>query len=219
MVVLGVSGRRQDASAALAVDGTLVAAACESSLIGRAAGGYRMNGPPSAATAACLRKAGLRASDITQVVVADDRVWACDQMKLNVSPWSGASAVRPRGAELEGDHDLLAGLLERPVARVGSGFAAAVQAVLSASDPCAPVVVLDGKGRGEAVTYRRAGSRLQPAHVVAGFSDVIASTGQICETLGLGRHDLQGLALLGHGETPVWEEQLRRAWHLNGDVS
>src|SRR5262245_59484056 len=98
-VVLGISGRRADASAALAVDGRLVAAACESSLIGRAAAGYHAGGPPPSATAACLRRAGLKASDITQIVVVDE----CEDRLVEwAGPWRDLDPFVFDGSTLTG---------------------------------------------------------------------------------------------------------------------
>lgn len=155
MVVLGVSGGRTDAAAALAIDGRIVAAACESSLIGRAAAGYHAGGPPPTATAACLRRAGLKASDITQIVVVegDTHDGHADRLVESAQPWAGRDPSTHDGsASLRGldaaRHEyaaILVGLLDRPVARIGATFAAAVHAALSAADDQPAVVVLDAR--------------------------------------------------------------------------
>jgi carbamoyltransferase len=220
MVVLGVSGRREDASVALAVDGRLVAAACESSMIGRSAAGYGAGGPPPAATAACLQRAGLRAADITTVVVADERMQPADRVvPAPDRPWGGASAADTaslRWVVPAVNGELLRGLLERPVAFVGATFAAAVQAALTTPDAHPAVIVLDATPARDGAAYAWTNGRLQPSTAIRGFGELMAAAGRFNEALGLGRgRDIEGLALLAHGESAPWAERFRSAWELN----
>lgn len=69
MVVLGISGSKRDAAAALAVDGRIVAAASEESFVRVPGVGYRMTGGlPSKAIAACLERAKLSLADVRKIV-------------------------------------------------------------------------------------------------------------------------------------------------------
>ncbi len=71
MVVLGISGRRRRAAAALSVGGRLVGASAQASHIHGADAGYAGAPLPSAAVEACLAAAGLHAADVTDVVIAE----------------------------------------------------------------------------------------------------------------------------------------------------
>jgi carbamoyltransferase len=74
MNVLGISGRYREAAAALAIDGSVAAAASEDSFVGIAGIGYALTGGfPRAAVEACLTKTGLTPADIDRVTVVDDR--------------------------------------------------------------------------------------------------------------------------------------------------
>jgi predicted NodU family carbamoyl transferase len=74
MNVLGISGRYRDAAAAVAIDGSLAAAASEDSFVGIAGVGYTQTGGfPHAAVEACLAKTGLTPPDIDRITIVDDR--------------------------------------------------------------------------------------------------------------------------------------------------
>ncbi len=71
MVVLGISGRRRRAAAALSAGGRLVAASVQASHARGADAGYVGEALPRAAVTACLAAAGLAAADVTEVVIAE----------------------------------------------------------------------------------------------------------------------------------------------------
>jgi predicted NodU family carbamoyl transferase len=71
MVVVGITGRRRGAAAAVAVDGTVVAAVSEAMMTRVPAAGYREHGFPVASVRACLERAGFGAAAVELVISAD----------------------------------------------------------------------------------------------------------------------------------------------------
>ena len=74
MVVCGISGRRREAAAALAIDGRLVAAVEQASLTRTGYAEVRESRLPLTAIEACVAAAGLTVHDISQFVRADGHV-------------------------------------------------------------------------------------------------------------------------------------------------
>src|SRR5688572_14725305 len=95
MRVLGISGRRRDGAAAIAVDGQVVAAASEDSFARVPNIGYGYTGGfPRAAVDACLATAGLPGNAIDAVTVVDDD--GVDEASIH--DMFGTAPIRPIAA-------------------------------------------------------------------------------------------------------------------------
>jgi predicted NodU family carbamoyl transferase len=75
MNVLGIAGRRHQASAALAVDGAIAAASTEEAYVRMPGVGYDQTGGfPFRAAEACLERAGLAIGDVHELVIVEERI-------------------------------------------------------------------------------------------------------------------------------------------------
>ena len=91
MNLLAISGRHADASAALSVDGRLIAAASEEAFVRVPRVGYAgTRGFPAQSVAACLRRAGLEPQAIDRVEVVNDGWSQRDNHNGPGSVWPGA---------------------------------------------------------------------------------------------------------------------------------
>ena len=132
MVVCGISGRRRQAAAALAVDGRLVSAVEQAPLTRAGDADVRTSLLPMAAIDACLAAAGLTVRDISHFVRADGHA-----MTLECSPSHRRfHAIGSNSAQ--GYH------LSRLAAFARLAEAAGARAVLVADGPAAMMVAADG---------------------------------------------------------------------------
>src|SRR5262245_36724970 len=93
MAILGISGRSSHAAAAVAIDGTPVAAAGEAELSGRPDAGYRLTGGlPARAAAFGIERAQAAGREVSLVAMVDERRWT------DAEPRDGRDAATMRFA-------------------------------------------------------------------------------------------------------------------------
>jgi predicted NodU family carbamoyl transferase len=194
-VVLGLSGGREHA-AALAVDGRIAAAASQSSVSDRdgSSAAAHPGELPLEAITACLNRAGLKVTNITRIVIADERLWTDDA--LSPSTGKDEEAADAAGAEM------LAALRDVRRERIGAAHAAALEAIaspLSTVDAGAPVIVIDASDSREGVVFERSeGGRLAAGRTIAGIAAALTGARTATRALGLGPVlDLDALHRLG----------------------
>ncbi len=211
MLVLGVSGRRSEAAAAVASDDGLVAAAVEADLRGVPDIGYRVvGGLPVEAARACLDKLRVEASDVEQVAIVDDERWTVDR-RLQVGSDLGQAADACRSSTLR------VGLSRCAVYRVSAARAAAELAGLVAPERAAIVVVDADRDRGIAVFRSRAD---HPSWVgaVPGGHDLTRAQRLIAEALGVAPVATETLFELAVQGEPRWLNAMQRALGWKDEV-
>lgn len=181
MVVCGISGRRREAAAALAIDGRLVAAAEQAPLSRLGNAGVRSALLPMDAVDACLSAAGLTLRDISQIVRADGYSASLEQ---------SVSSRRVRGV---GNETIRGHSLSRLAAFARIAQAAGARAVLVADGPGAMLLSADG----EPIDLTRA-------------RGLLALTCRLAAALGLAQNDSAGaiiaLEQLAAGAEPTGHE-------------
>lgn len=168
MVVLGISGLKGDAAAALAVDGRIVAAASEESFVRVPGVGYAVTGGlPFRAIAACLNRAALAAGDVTNVVCANP---------------GGVPADGTAGPPLAARDGFAFGT----PTLIADRTADAVQsAAMWPSEPTI-VLVLNAEGEDDGALYVcRPGALARWAGAVAGWGAIAAAASRVAKSLGL----------------------------------
>jgi carbamoyltransferase len=157
MIVLGISGREQDAAAALVVNGGVAAAVSEESFIRIPRIGYRhTGGTPASAIAVCLVRAGIEIGAVDHVAVA------------------GPGSSRPR----------LPGLVGKPVVRVGALEASAAFAA-PPGVPGQVLAISDEAGADSAV-FRTGTGRVQRLRSIDGIGSVAECIRIVRTGLGVG---------------------------------
>ena len=181
MVVCGISGRRRQAAAALAIDGRLVSAVEQAPLSRLSNADARSAMLPIEAIEACLNEAGLTVRDISHIVRADGYSASLDQ-----------SASGRRFQSL-GHETVRRYSLSRLAAFARIAQAAGARGVLVADGPAAMLLPADG----EPIDLTRA-------------RGLLALTCRLAAALGLAQHDSAGaliaLEQLAAGSEPTGHE-------------
>ncbi len=184
MKVLGISGKERHAAAAIAENGSIVAAAAEESFARVPHVGYRYTGGyPFAAIDACLTRAGLAVDDLDRiVVVADGRGGPLpddihgDADHLVVDPRPDEARRRLRALPVESMNPLAADARQLAAAAGEDDFVAAVLA-----SECA-----------QSAVFVRRGSELLPSQAAGIVQPLHCAVRRVAGALGFapGRYDL-----------------------------
>lgn len=204
MNVLGISGRYREAAAALAIDGSLAAAASEDSFVGIAGIGYTQTGGfPRASVEACLEKTGLAVGDIDRITVVDDR--DPSQRVEDTSPTSGTQAWHAPTTTADTIDPLAADAVQVDASTVD------LDAVLICSTH--PPALAQ---------FVRQGSHLVLQTRVAGAEALMSAARTLAESLGVASDDpFSSLDRLSIGGEPEFEAEMTSAisWHRSTGVS
>jgi hypothetical protein len=213
MVTLGVSGRLEDASAAVVVKGRLEAAVTEAAVSRVPRVGYLATGGlPAAAIDACLRRAGATPRDVSQVVFVAE----------GTDPVASLTSSRPLVGDAELSLRLQAELAHAQRLTIAPSDAALELASALAPPAAKVVLLLDVRdGGGALVAPAQTGTMTLP--LALGNWDAICAGGALLGR-ALGASDAgSAWALLDtlardERETRPWEPALRRAltWDVNG---
>jgi carbamoyltransferase len=199
MVVLGVSGRRSDAAAALGMTGRLVAAAGEAELRAFADIGYSdTGGAPLRAIAACLEQAGLQPTDVDSIALVDERSWLRDGLIRTESTLAQLAPAASREARA---------LARLPVTRVGAGLAAAALPA-SAMNGAGAVLVVDSRAHSGAVFKRDEQGALRFVRAIPGTGTLLRTAERLAARLGCTGQSLDALAELGAHEPASWTREI-----------
>ena len=182
MVVCGISGRRRQAAAALAIDGRLVSAAEQAPLSRLSSGDVRSAMLPREAVDACLAAAGLTLRDITHLVRADGYGATLDQSVSN-RQFHGIANETVRGYRLS-----------RLAAFARNAEAAGARGVVVADGPAAMLV----SAGGEPIDLARA-------------RGLLALTCRLAAALGLAHDDSAG-ALIALEQLTAGSEPTGHEW-------
>ncbi len=196
MNILGISGRYRDAAAALAVDGRIVAAASEDSFTRVPGIGYTQTGGfPAAAVDACLRSAGLDATQLDEV-----------------------SIVEAEGAGREDDGAVARQAMGKlPVRPIEAVRADAVQA--AATSPGARAIVVCGTEPGSMASFEREAHVLRAQRPLPGGDRMIDAARVVAATLGIRNGDsYSGIDRLSLGGEPEFDAELMEALRWSGDA-
>jgi len=200
MKVLGISGSEQHAAAAVAIDGSIVAAAEEQSFARVPRIGYRHTGGfPLAAIDACLTRAQIALTEVDRIVAVED---AGELREAGVPPIPAAHG----GAFGPGGHDALERALRaRTLDSVAPALADARQLAAVCDDEHLLVLVLPTDGVRPAVFERR-GSAFALLHTHAADQLSCAIT-RMAQALGLTSSDrydaIERVASLGAPGDPA----------------
>jgi carbamoyltransferase len=180
MVVVGITGRRRRAAAAVAVDGTIVAAVSESMLTRVPAAGYREVGFPVASVRACLKQADLDVDAVDLIVEADGTHLASSTAGARIG--CGARSIGLQRAALK-----RTGTLEAYARQAAVVMASGVVLAADLQHSCAAIARIDARG----------GASLDP---LPGLATLLELTHRLARELGLPLEEpgdiLQGLELL-----------------------
>ena len=195
MTVLGISGRRRQAAAALAVDGRVIAAASEDSFTRVPGIGYAQTGGfPANAVDACLRGAGLEAGDIGELTIVEDQ---------------GETRVEGLGPGAQGHGPDSRAFHATSVRAIAPLQADAVHAAACTSADA--VLVCSSEPAGVAAFVRR-GDRIDLLRAVDGGDHLAAAAGRVAATLGLGPGDpFRAIDRLSLGAEPEFGDELAGA--------
>jgi carbamoyltransferase len=188
--VLGISGSERQAAAALAIDGELVAACTEESLVRVRHIGYRHTGGfPCAAIGACLERAGVQLSDVDRIRTTD---W------VNGSPASTETPV----IQVRDVSGLRALLAARAFELVDAVRADAAQ-LWPAGETRPAVIIAVGVRPASAARFRTNGARLVPLGELAGADRFLCSIRRAARLLGVDApNPLEALERLAAGAAP-----------------
>jgi carbamoyltransferase len=209
MTVLGISGRRRQAAAALAIDGRVVAAASEDSFTRVPGIGYAQTGGfPAGAVEACLRGAGLEAADVAELTVVEDSLGPEALGRLRADGASASLAEALAAASLGPDAFRVRGIAPLQADAIHAAASTRADAVLvCSSDP-----------PGVAAFVRR-DDRLHLLRAVDGGDGLAKAAGRVAATLGLGAGDpFQAIDRLSLGGEPEFDDELAPAirWQRGG---
>ena len=186
MNILGISGRDRDAAAAVAVDGKVVSAVAEESFARIPGIGYvQTGGFPAAAVTACLKRAGLEAADIHEVIVVDD------------------GRTKPSGSGIGPFNGI-------PVREVSAERADAWHAAATSGD--ASAVLVCGADPASMAVFSRTAGDLGPRTDVVGSADLVRSARRVAGMLGINGVDpFAAIDRLGHGGAPAFDQEFSAA--------
>jgi len=189
MVVLGISGRASSAAAAVAVDGTPLAAAGEAELSGQPDFGYRLTGglPPRAASFA-LERAQAAGRSVSLVALVDERRW------IDAEPRDVRRTLP------------VVSLNGQRMVRVGAGHAAAALAAAAMPPGPGTILVIDGASADAGAIFRKHDS----SHVavdtpIRGAGQLVRAARLLARALGLAEDSaIEALAELGNVDAQEW---------------
>lgn len=192
MKVLGITGRSQDAAAALAVDGCVVAAATEDSFARVPGIGYQQTGGfPHAAVNACLQAAGWERDDVDEIIVVHEH---------------------------EGDQSAATlANLAAPIRAIDAVVADASHAAMM--DPAAQSVLVCGVHPPALATFANEDGRLGPRVDVPGAHSLVEAAHTLASALGLQSDDpFAALDRLSVGGDPEFQADIAEVlrWNANG---
>jgi carbamoyltransferase len=231
VVVLGISGRSSSAAAAVAVDGTPVAAAGEAELSGRPDAGYRLTGglPPRAA-AFGLERAQAAGRDVSLVAIVDERRWTDAEPRDGrraVASAANASADAIATAERLSRYTVAYGYGPPPLmslngqrlVRVGAGHAAAALTAAAMPHGDGLIIILDGTSPDAGGIFRKRDGHVQYCAPVRGAGHLARATQLVARALGFppDAATIDALAELGAAEAPEWAEPLQQALRNDAD--
>jgi carbamoyltransferase len=195
MNTIGIAGRHQQAAAALAVDGRIVAATSEQVLVRVSGAAYsQTNGFPFAAVQSCLDSAGLAPTDIEALLVVHDRAYS----------GSEASDI---DAAMDGDlsrgRDLRGWLSQQTVRPVDPVSADAAQTAAARREDTSLVFVV-GLERGSAGVFVARDGTLERRDRLAAVDPLLCALRQVGRLLGCSAwnvfEELDQLAMEGEPE-------------------
>ncbi len=210
MVVLGISGRASHAAAAVAVDGTPLAASGEAELSGRPDAGYRLTGGlPVRAAAFGLERARAAGREVSLVAMVDERRWA------DAKPRDAGRGLAALGS---------ASLNGQRAVRVSAAHAAAALTAAAMPRAAGIIIVLDGAAPDAgAIFSTRDDATLQYVAPIRGAGHLARAAHIVAQALGLSTDDtaaidaIDALAELGASEAPEWVEAVRNALRRDAD--
>jgi hypothetical protein len=196
LVVLGISGRASSAAAAVAIDGTPLAAAGEAELSGRPDYGYRLSGGlPPRATAFGLDRASAAGRSVSLVAVVDERRW---------------TDAEPRDARRTLP---LVSLNGQRIVRVGAGHAAAALTAAAMPTGAGVIVIIDGATADAGAIFRKqADGAVQYREPIRGAGHLVRAARVVARALGLAEEAaIETLAELGTSDAQEWGGAFDRA--------
>jgi carbamoyltransferase len=171
MRVIGISGRARDAAAAIAVDGSVVAAVAEESVARVEGVGYaHTSGLPFGAVRAALVHAGLSPADVDLVVVEGS---VAGEVETTSARWATNAADA-----------WLQPLAGRPHQPIDSLTARAAQAMPAVGRAHARIAVLDLEGAGHAGIFRADDGQLTKVNAIHGANGLVNVVAQVGRALG-----------------------------------
>jgi carbamoyltransferase len=206
--VLGISGSERQAAAALAIDGELVAACTEESLVRVPQIGYRHTGGfPCSAIGACFERAGVHLSDV-------DRIRTTDPVDGSLA---GTEKPIIQVADVNRLRALLAARTFEPVDAVRADAAQ----LWPAGEARAAVILVVGVRPASAARFRTSDGRLVPLGDLPGADRFLCSIRRVARLLGVDApNPLDGLERLAAGAAPdllpVMTSSIR--WKPDGDL-
>jgi carbamoyltransferase len=195
MNVLGISGRYQEAAAAIAIDGQVIAAASEDAFVRVRGIGYSQTGGfPQAAVDACLERAGLTLAELDQVTIVSDEG----------TPPSGSEAALASEAG-QAPHTW-----SSAVAAACSVEAICADAIhVAAGEEDVQTVLVCSANPPALATFVRDGDDLVPLARVAGATALTKVAGRLATRLGVPTGDpFSSLDRLSVGGEPEFEAQI-----------
>ncbi len=209
MIVLGITGRRRDAAAALVVDGKLIAAVTEESQVRVPRVGYRVAGGfPFFATTACLRRAGITFQNVAVVASTDHHLHASFGNAADV-----ASFVASQDFPVAEHADVANCLRHKQLVVISPTRAHAVQAAASANADRSLIVILDPEHYLAGEVFSQTDGIVVPRGPIRGAKDLFLTIATLTRLLGCDSSSqldgLSGLATLGDAELgPSFESAL-----------
>jgi len=202
MNVLAISGRHRDAAAAIAVDGRIVAATAEESLVRVPRIGYRQTGGfPWAAVRACLDRSGLEPGEISTVAIVGPP-------GREGSRGAQPLPLRPRD---KAERGLAAGLADSTATRVPVLHAHAAQLAATSEAQPSVLLIVEPVVAGASGAFLLRGGELTLIGEITGLDQLTCAARRVARALGSDARDpFAALETIGRWSGSDFSEAIAR---------